>query len=188
MMHGTAPVLVSILMVACATASIEEVAPVQPSGWSAPTDQLSVRLQSAAEKVLPEGVLSVGLFVRASAPIEKHSRLLQGQFVFTFVPMWLSKASTSLSSRQSFSGGGGIDYTGQLPLEFLIEAPRDLGHYLLFATTISTDADIKYFLMTARMSASAGPWWTGTLSTPAVAIEVIPEMASESEGTQHLLR
>lgn len=99
----------------------------------------------------------------------EQEKLLKGRFLYTFVSENSHEVTTTT---KFFSGGGGIDYTGATPVPHKISAPEKTGKYLLYATVISTKKDIKGFLMTARMKASAGPWWNGIVSTPFVHIQV----------------
>lgn len=96
---------------------------------------------------------------------ERPESLLAGRFIATFVPADRQPECEPESHYVDFSGGGGIDYTGQLPLSISVPTPSVPGSYWLHVTVHSTPGDVRFFLMTARLSASAGPWWTGCVST-----------------------
>jgi hypothetical protein len=172
MMKRTMLFLSIALAVSCTAVRVDYMDQLRPRSWSVPEDGLSIRLALDVTTVAPGGVLPVKLFVRAFDSDRKPAHLLQGRIVYTFVPLGLSMGNPIYSTGQYFSGGGGFDYTGKTPAEHQMTAPPEAGQYLLFATVLSTQDDIKRFLMTARVSATAGPWWIGTMSAPAIHIAV----------------
>lgn len=171
-MKRAALLLLLFLPVSCTTERPHDEDLLRPRTWSAPHDGLSIRLGLEVTTVAPGDVLPVKIFIHAMDSGAKPAHLLDGRFVYTFVPTDGSTGRSAISTFQSFSGGGGVDYTGRVPGETQIAAPSAEGQYLLFATMLSTQDDIKRFLMTARVSAASGPWWIGTMSTPAISITV----------------
>ena len=160
------------LTMSCTVAVVDNTDLLKPSLWSPPESGLSIRLVLPLTTFAPEAEFPLHLFVRASSSTNKPAHLLQGRFVYTFVPVDASRHHRAFSTSQSFSGGGGVDYTGLVPLAHQITAPAEEGTYLLFVTVRSTPEDITSFLITARVSAQAAPWWIGTMSTPSTSIVV----------------
>lgn len=172
MMKSTMLFLFVAHAVSCTAVRVDDMDLLRPRVFSVPEDGLSIRLALDVTTVPPGGMLPVKLFVRAVDSDKKAAHLLQGRFVYTFVPVDWPTGHLAYSTVRSFSGGGGVDYTGKTPGDLQITAPLEAGQYLLFATVLSTQEDIKAFLMTARVSAQGGPWWIGTMSTPAIPIAV----------------
>jgi hypothetical protein len=178
-----------VVAASCAGPKGDDIAEIRPRGWSVSDDGVSITLRLDAATVAPEGRLQPKLFFHAIESDRRHAKLLQGQFVFTFVPFGQPTSREAFSTRYHFSGAGDLDYSGKKPVEYEIPAPPKEGKYHLFATVLSSPEDVRAFLMTARMKAGEGPWWVGTMSTPSILVVVAADAeAAVRIRAQGLLR
>ena len=144
------------------------------SAWES-AGGLDFRLEVEPVQVVAAEPLAIELYVaRPRGERQAGESLLAGRFVFTWVPAGRPISGRALASYETFSGAGGIDHSGVVPVRFELLAPTAPGRYWLTATVQSTPDDIQGFLRVARISAAAGPWWRGTRSARPVLVEVTP--------------
>ena len=128
---------------------------------------------------IPDGKAVVSSKIPIRLYVEKQLRgdgksasLLAGRLVFTFVSADPGRGTTVHSIRRDFSGGGGIDYSGETGMDFFVDAPPAAGQYGIYVTVQSTAQDVRNFLRMAKVSASAGPWWIGNRSTRPLPVSI----------------
>jgi len=150
--------------------------------WAAPVGGLQAKVSLEKAKCPPKGPVNLKLFLKAEKPGTKHPKLLQGSFVFTFVPIGHVIGSGAFSTHKTFSGAGGVDYSGKTGMAYSIPAPSAPRKYYLYATVLSTQSDINSFLIHAKVAGNAGPWWTGALATPPMEIQVAADDDKPTAG------
>jgi hypothetical protein len=175
-------VILAVALAGCASKPVgddsidsETLQSLQPTAdlWSPPVNGLALRLRANTIKASPGDAVTAIVHVRATEPDTDHQRLLQGNVVLTFVPVFREGEGETVSVNYHFSGAGGVGYTGDPPLgSFTLTAPAEPGEYNLIATVIATREQVDRFLMLAFIPRGPERWWTGVMSSPAVRLTV----------------
>ncbi|MDX1564602.1 MAG: hypothetical protein R3236_04305 [Phycisphaeraceae bacterium] len=144
----------------------------EPPSMASPHGGLKCGLRTDGRPVAAGSTTQALLSVQAAQAVADPPKLLRGRFVFVMVPIGGDPQAPAVATVHRFSGGGGIDYTGKNPMVFKVAVPDRSGPYLLVATVISTDEDVRWFLKTTRLGPGAGPWWRGVMARAPVRVTV----------------
>lgn len=173
MRERTAIPMIWMLLCACAPMQSGVSETQKPTSQWDKADDLRFWLEIDGKRFAPSSPIPIRLHVAQEDTGDvKPSRLLAGRFVFTFVSADARGGVSVHASQQSFSGGGGVDYTGKTGMDLELEAPSLPGRYWVHVTVQSTPEDVHNFLRMAKVSAAAGPWWIGNRSTIPLPVEI----------------